>query len=281
MGLIADGLLIAAALTAAIYCHVLAGRLRSLRRLDGGVGQAVATMASQTDELRQALRAARAAAGESTRTLSERTARAEMAAGRLELLLAAIHDNQGGAAPANVAARREARQAAAFSSRPRPQVVGGTGAAAARAAEPFDAAAAVAALRSREAAPEDDEDLDDGEDESVEVGFLDADPDADAGAAATSDERDADDLADNESADADDSADAGDSARPAAVRRLFRIEVDPAAEPDAAAETESVQRTARGAPRARPPRGRGLADSSDGTEALRAAIEALARESGE
>lgn len=108
MSLIADGLMIAAALVSAIYCHVLAGRLRKLRNLDGGVGQAIAALVGQVEEMRTALRATRAAAGESTRTLTERTARAEMAAGRLELLLAALHDHEG-ASPVNVAARRAGR----------------------------------------------------------------------------------------------------------------------------------------------------------------------------
>ena len=263
MGLIADGLMIAAALTAAIYCHVLAGRLRSLRRLDGGVGQAVAAMASQTEELRQALRAARAAAGESTRTLAERTARAEMAAGRLELLLAAIHDNQGGAAPANVAARREARQAAAFSTRPRPQVVGGAGLAAARSPEPLDEPDAAAALSPHPEAPE-IEPLRDG-------AAAEAEPDMaidDASLVVLEDEAET----------AQDEAEEGTPSSP--TRRLFRIEVDPA-ESDDVSEGESAERTTRAAPRSRPARGRGLGDSADGTDALRAAIEALARESGE
>lgn len=257
MGLIADGLLIAAALTAAIYCHVLAGRLRSLRRLDGGVGQAVAAMAAQTEELRQALRAAKAAAGESTRTLAERTARAEMAAGRLELLLAAIHDNEGGAAPANVAARREARQAAAFSPRPRPQVVAGTGAAA-RAADPFD--------EDDDAAPRPG-DLDEPDPDFADTG-LEPGP-----------EPDPDDLSQDEAE--IEAQEPPEDPQPApATRRLFRIEVDPvdSDDPDAG---ESVARTTRAAPRARPARGRGLGDSADGTDALRAAIQALARESGE
>ena len=259
MGLIADGLLIAAALTAAIYCHVLAGRLRSLRRLDGGVGQAVAAMAAQTEELRQALRAAKAAAGESTRTLAERTARAEMAAGRLELLLAAIHDNEGGAAPANVAARREARQAAAFSPRPRPQVVAGTGAAA-RAADPFE---------------EEDQ-------PAPRPGGLDEpDPDfADTGLE-PGPEPDPDDIPQDEAEIEAEAQEPPEDPQPApAARRLFRIEVDPvdSDDPDAG---ESVARTTRAVPRARPARGRGLGDSAEGTDALRAAIQALARESGE
>ena len=47
MSLIADGLMIAAALVSAIYCHVLAGRLRKLKELDGGVGQAIAALDRQ------------------------------------------------------------------------------------------------------------------------------------------------------------------------------------------------------------------------------------------
>ncbi|MGM0585677.1 MAG: hypothetical protein ACQEUZ_13610 [Pseudomonadota bacterium] len=112
MALIADVLLLAAALTAAVYCHVLAGRLKRLRSLDGGVGQAVAAMSAQVEEMRAALRAAKAASGESTRTLAERTARAEMAAGRLELLLAALHDREG-ATPLDLGSRRPAPRAPA------------------------------------------------------------------------------------------------------------------------------------------------------------------------
>lgn len=112
MALIADVLLLAAALTAAVYCHVLAGRLKRLRSLDGGVGQAVAAMSAQVEEMRAALRAAKAASGESTRTLAERTARAEMAAGRLELLLAALHDREG-ATPLDLDLRRPAPRAPA------------------------------------------------------------------------------------------------------------------------------------------------------------------------
>ena len=107
MDLIADGLLIAAALSAAVYCHVLAGRLRRLRDMDGGVGAAIAALSSQVEEMRGALDAARAASGETARDLSEKTARAEAAAGRLELLIATLHDRDGGR-PAVGEARRSA-----------------------------------------------------------------------------------------------------------------------------------------------------------------------------
>ena len=89
MTLIADGLLIAAALTAALYCHVLSRRLRRLRDMDGGVGAAIATLSDQVDALRGALAAARSQSAAATRTMAETTARAEAAAARLELLIAA------------------------------------------------------------------------------------------------------------------------------------------------------------------------------------------------
>lgn len=92
MTLISDGLLIGAALVAALYCHVLAGRLRRLGDLDAGLGGAVAALSRQAEELRRAMDAARRAGEEQTRELARRTARAEAAAGRLEILIAAMHD---------------------------------------------------------------------------------------------------------------------------------------------------------------------------------------------
>ena len=111
MELIADGLLISAALCAAIYCHVLAGRLRRLRDMDGGVGAAIAALSTQVEEMRAALESARAASGESAETLAQTAARAEMAAGRLELLLASVHDRDG-SRPAQAEARRAGRTTA-------------------------------------------------------------------------------------------------------------------------------------------------------------------------
>lgn len=92
MNLIADGLLISAACVAALYCHVLSRRLRRLGDLDAGLGGAIAALSRQAEELRVAIDSARGAAGESSRELSKRTARAEAAAGRLEILISAMHD---------------------------------------------------------------------------------------------------------------------------------------------------------------------------------------------
>lgn len=92
MTLIADGLMIGAAVTAGIYCHVLARRLKRLGDLDKGLGGAVAALSRQAEDLRRAMDAARKSANEQTRELARRTARAEAAAGRLEILIAAMHD---------------------------------------------------------------------------------------------------------------------------------------------------------------------------------------------
>ncbi|MEM6438976.1 MAG: hypothetical protein AAF763_04645, partial [Pseudomonadota bacterium] len=98
MTLIADGLLIAAALTAALYCHVLSRRLRRLRDMDGGVGAAIAAMSDQVDALRGALAAARSQSAAASRSMAETTARAEAAAARLELLIAASRGREAPAA---------------------------------------------------------------------------------------------------------------------------------------------------------------------------------------
>lgn len=105
MALIADGLLIAAALTAAAYCMVLARRVQALSSLDRGLGAAIAQLSTQVESMQEALAAAKRASGASVRDLRTLTARAEMAAGRLELLLATLHED-GAARPVEPRARR-------------------------------------------------------------------------------------------------------------------------------------------------------------------------------
>lgn len=146
MALIADGLLIAGALVAAIYCHVLARRLRRLRDLDAGLGGAIAALSRQVEEMRRTLESARQVSGESVRTLAERTARAEVAAGRLELLLATLHErgDPSAAAPGTDAPREEAPEASA-PEEPEEKTAGDAGAAGEDRAE--DPREAVAALR--------------------------------------------------------------------------------------------------------------------------------------
>lgn len=92
MALIADFLMAAGAFAAAVYCLVLSRRLQRLTRLEDGVGGAIAVLSAQVDDMTQALKQARAAAQNSEATLITQTARAELAAERLSLMLAAMHD---------------------------------------------------------------------------------------------------------------------------------------------------------------------------------------------
>ena len=107
MELIADALLIAGALGAALYCRALGGRLAKLRDLDSGLGAAIAALSRQVDELRASLETVKDVSGGQTRELAQLAARAEMAAGRLELLLASLHE--GGRRKPDAEARRRAR----------------------------------------------------------------------------------------------------------------------------------------------------------------------------
>lgn len=92
MEMIADILLIAAALAATIYCVVLSYRLRRFTDLEKGVGGAIAILSVQVDDMTKTLESARIAAAESVESLGTLTGRAETAAKKLELLVAAMHD---------------------------------------------------------------------------------------------------------------------------------------------------------------------------------------------
>lgn len=92
MELIANFLLGAAALGVAVYCQVLSRRLSAFNRLENGIGGAVAVLSAQVDDMTMALAEARAAGQASSDTLVTMTARAETAAAKLELILAALHE---------------------------------------------------------------------------------------------------------------------------------------------------------------------------------------------
>ena len=94
MELIADGLLIAGALTAALYCWVLSRRLNALKRMDRGLGGAIAGLSARVEQTKASLADTKTSTGELTRELTALTARAEIAAGRLELLLASMQERQ-------------------------------------------------------------------------------------------------------------------------------------------------------------------------------------------
>ncbi len=108
MELLADGLLIAGALCAALYCWVLSRRVNALKSLESGLGSAIAALSRQVEETRRSLSAAKQETTRAAQDLSEITARAEIAAGRLELLMAAVHRRgEGGATPIRSEPRAE------------------------------------------------------------------------------------------------------------------------------------------------------------------------------
>ena len=92
MELIADILMIAASIGAAVYCFVLAARLRRFTTLETGMGGAIAVLSAQVDDMTRALETARSVAGTSEKNLADLTTRAETLARRLELLMASLHD---------------------------------------------------------------------------------------------------------------------------------------------------------------------------------------------
>lgn len=92
MVLIADILMAAGSFGAAIYCYVLAGRLKKFTTLETGMGGAIAVLSAQVDDMTRALEKARTAANGSADGLQALTARGEAVAARLELLMAAMHD---------------------------------------------------------------------------------------------------------------------------------------------------------------------------------------------
>ncbi len=105
MVLIADILMAAGSFGAAIYCYVLSGRLKKFTTLETGMGGAIAVLSAQVDDMTRALEQARTAAHGSADGLIALTNRAETVAGRLELLVASMHDLPDPAAPpADVAA---------------------------------------------------------------------------------------------------------------------------------------------------------------------------------
>lgn len=87
-----DLLLGTGALGAAIYCMILARRLKRFNTLENGVGGAVAVLSAQVDDMTRTLDAARKAAGESSHTLTALTERAEASARKLEIMMASLHD---------------------------------------------------------------------------------------------------------------------------------------------------------------------------------------------
>lgn len=92
MNLISDVLLSSGAFGAAMYCYVLSARLKKLTALESGMGGAIAVLSVQVDDMTKALGKAGGAATGSAAKLESLATRAEAAAARIELLLAAMYD---------------------------------------------------------------------------------------------------------------------------------------------------------------------------------------------
>lgn len=89
---ISDILLIAGAFGAGLYCIVLSRRLSRLSDLESGVGGAIAALSGQVDDMTRTMKSAQAETEISGASLCALTDRAELAAQRLELLVASLHD---------------------------------------------------------------------------------------------------------------------------------------------------------------------------------------------
>lgn len=72
MALIADILLISAAIAAGFYCYVLARRLQKLDQLNSGVGQAIKTLTEQLSDTKSTLEQASCDARENVERLDQR-----------------------------------------------------------------------------------------------------------------------------------------------------------------------------------------------------------------
>ena len=92
MELIADMMLVAAALGAGLYCVTLSRRLTRFNSLENGVGGAIAVLSAQVDGMTKTLETASSTAKDERETLYELPERAEDVAKKLELLVAAMHD---------------------------------------------------------------------------------------------------------------------------------------------------------------------------------------------
>ena len=101
MEFVADGLLLAGSAAAAFYCFVLARRVRRLTDLDVGLGGAITALSQQVEGMKASVDQAKQVSGASAQEVVAMTARAEIAAGRLELLLATLHENSATAEEAS------------------------------------------------------------------------------------------------------------------------------------------------------------------------------------
>ena len=107
MDFMADGLLLIGTLTAVFYCYALSKRIKNLSNLDSGLGGAITALSAQVDEMKQSFDAAKKISGSSVEEMKATAARAEIAAGRLELLLATLHENADMSKSGDISQRRK------------------------------------------------------------------------------------------------------------------------------------------------------------------------------
>jgi len=94
MGSLSDVLLLSAALLSALYCWILARRLKRLNNMEDGLGAAITALTAQVDEMRVALGDVARSADNRVELLQAVTSQANRAADRLELTLAALHEDE-------------------------------------------------------------------------------------------------------------------------------------------------------------------------------------------
>ena len=92
MDYFADIFLGAGALAAAFYCLVLSRKLSRLSGLDQDLGNAIAILSKQVDEMTTVLNDAKQTAGDSSAQLENVTSRAEDVSGKLEIMLGALEE---------------------------------------------------------------------------------------------------------------------------------------------------------------------------------------------
>ena len=92
MTLFTDFLVAAGGFSAAFYCYLLSRRLKRFTTLESGMGNAIAVLSAQVDDMTAALSKAKASAEGSQSALDVQVRRAEAAAARLEVMLASLHD---------------------------------------------------------------------------------------------------------------------------------------------------------------------------------------------
>lgn len=88
----ADFLVILASLGAMAYCMILSRRLSRLTSFDKGLGGAIAVMSAQVDEMKAALREAKAGSDGAGSQLNDLVHQAREISSELEMMIAACHD---------------------------------------------------------------------------------------------------------------------------------------------------------------------------------------------